>query len=288
MAQDQKALRMKRTENYELPKWVQNSLQYVLARKNPDYGYNFCQGVNSGAQDTYYALAIFDILNIQAPDKEETIRWLQRFRTENVFSYYYVARGITIGGRRVADSIVDSVLGLQRPRGGFGEIDVGVEAFSEFEATYMATEILSELKVDFNTDATVELLLKNMNSNGGFGTKGHSNIISTFHALASLRNLGYPVEKLETTIEYTRSCEKEKGGFTAVPEVSLPYIEDVYSGVSIFDLTKQKCLYPEATRDLILGLQNNNGGFRRSVELGLSTFQDTYLAMRILRSLQYL
>lgn len=288
MAQDPKTLRMKQTEIDELPKWVQDSLQYVLARKNPDCGYNFCQGVSSGAQDTYYALAIFDLLNIQAPDKEETIGWLQRFRVENIFSYYYVARGLTIGGGKVPDSLVNRVLDLQRPRGGFGEIDVGVEAFSEFETTYMATEILSEPKVDFSPNTTAKWLMKYMNPNGGFGAKGHSNIISTFHALASLRNLGYSVEKLETTIEYARSCEKNKGGFTAVPEVSLPYIEDVYSGVSIFDLTYQKCLYPEATRDLILGLQNNNGGFRRSVELGLSTFQDTYLAMRILRSLQYL
>jgi len=162
--------------------------------------------------------SIFDLLNIQAPDKEETIGWLQRFRDENVFSYYYVARGLTIGGGKVADSLVDRVLGLQRPHGGFGEIDVGVEAFSEFEATYMATEILSELTVDFNPDATVELLLKHISPNGGFGAKGHSNIISTFHALASLRNLGYPVEELGTTIEYTRSCEKNRGGFTAVPE----------------------------------------------------------------------
>jgi len=278
---------MNRKDIDDLPRWVQHSLQYILARRNTDFGYNFCQGVSSGAQDTYYALAIFDLLDIQAPDKEGTIRWLRKFRVENIFSYYYVAGGLTIGGAKVANSLVSKVFELERPQGGFGEIDVGVEALSEFEATYMATEILRELKVNFNPDMTIEWLLKHMNPNGGFGAKGHSNIISTFHALTSLRNLGYPVDELEATVEYTRSCEKKNGGFTAVPEVSLPYIEDVYSGVSILDLTNQKCLYPEPTRDLILNLQNNNGGFRRSVELGLSTFQDTYLAMRILRSLQY-
>ena len=74
----------------------------------------------------------------------------------------------------------------------------------------------------------------------------------------------------------------------AVPNINLPYLEDIFSGVNIFELIMEKYTYPEATRNLIMGLQNNNGGFRRSLELGLSTFQDTYLALKILQTLKYL
>ena len=272
----------------KLPRWVQHSIQYILERKNIDCGYNFCQGVSSGAQDTYYALAIFDLLGLEAPDKKATVKWLQRFRAENIFSYYYVARGLVIGGGKVCPSLVSRVLDLKRPSGGFGETDVGVEALSEFETAYMATEILRGISVDNDPNPTIQWLLKHLNPDGGFGVNGNSNLISTFHAAASLRNLGYSVEKLEETIQYARRCEKEHGGFTAVPEVSLPFIEDIYSGICVFDMTNQTSRYPEATRDLVLTLQNNNGGFRRSVELGLSTFEDTYIAMKILRYLKYL
>jgi len=45
------------------PLWVQHLLEYVIARQNVDGGYNFCQGVESGGQDTYYALVIFNLLD---------------------------------------------------------------------------------------------------------------------------------------------------------------------------------------------------------------------------------
>lgn len=275
------------TEWTSLASWVQHSLKYVVTRQNSDGGYNFCQGVDSGTQDTYYALAIFDLPNLPAPNKDATIRWLQKFSADNIFSYYYVAMGLILGGGQVNDSMISRVLSLRKPQGGFGEIDVGVEALSEFEATYMATQILRGLQIESDADPTVQWLLKHLNSDGGFGARGHSNIISTFHAMASLNNLHHPVKKLDNTIHYIRLCEKPRGGFTAVPEVSLPYLEDIYAGAIALDLVDQKCTYPEATKELVLGLQNNNGGFRRSLELGLSTFEDTYFALKILRILRY-
>lgn len=288
MVVDQQTINLLGVKYTKLPFWVQEALDYVLNRQNPDGGYNFCQGVDSGSQDTYYALAIFDLLNLSPPKKEATVKWLQRFPAENIFSFYYVVKGLILGRGQVNNSIVERVLALKRSHGGFGEIDVGVEAFSEFEATYLATEILDALHINFDSDPTAQLLLEHLNPDGGFGANGNSNLISTFHAVASLSNLGYPVKQLKDTINYTRSCEKSKGGFTAVPDVSLPYLEDIYAGVIILELMRQEFTYPEATRNLILGLQNNNGGFRRSLELGLSTFQDTYLALRILRALKYL
>ena len=72
-----------------------------------------------------------------------------------------------------------------------------------------------------------------------------------------------------------------------MPEVSLPYLEDIYAGASLLDLMGRRPSYPEATREMVLHLQNNNGGFRRSLELGLSGFEETYMVMRILQILGY-
>jgi len=269
----------------EQPSWVRRVLEYVTTRQNPDGGYNFCQGVESGAQDTYYALAIFNILDVPTPRVEATLKWLREFPADNIYGYFYVAKGLILGGVQVDDALVSRVLSLRKPHGGFSEVEVDVEAYSEFDATYRTTEILRELRVSYDPEPTVQWILKHLNPDGGFGAEGYSNIVSTFHAVASLDNLGYSVKQLGNTLRFVRSCEKPRGGFTAVPNVTLPYIQDIYSGVSILSLMGERCTYPEATRDLVLGLQNANGGFRRSIELGISTFEDTYYALSTLRRL---
>jgi len=269
----------------EHPIWVKRVLEYVTARQNPDGGYNFCQGVESGAQDTYYALAIFDLLDFPAPNIEATVRWLREFPADNIYGYFYVAKGLILGGGQVGDMLVSRVLALRRSHGGFGEIDVDVEAYSEFESTYMATEILKGLHVSFDPEPTIQWLLRHLNADGGFGARGYSNLVSMFHAVASLDNLGYSVKQLGNTLHFVRSCEKPRGGFTVVPNVTLPYLQDIYSGVLILNLMGEKCAYPEETKELVLGLQNSNGGFRRSIELGISTFEDTYYALNVLRRL---
>ena len=280
-----KIIDIQRKSLMERPLWVKRVLEYVTIRQNLDGGYNFCQGVESGAQDTYYALAILNLLDASPPSIKATIRWLRGFPAENIYGYFYVAKGLILGGARVDDALVSRVLTLRRPHGGFGETEVDIEAYSEFESTYMATEILKGLHVSFDSEPTIRWLLRHLNADGGFGARGYSNLVSTFHAVASLDNLGYSVKQLGNTLRFVRSCEKPRGGFTVVPNVTLPYLQDVYSGVSILGLMGEKCAYTEETKDLVLGLQNSNGGFRRSIELGISTFEDTYYALSTLRRL---
>jgi len=265
-------------ENYSLPRWAQQVLQYVEARQNPDGGYFFAQGADSGAQDTYYALDIFNLLRTGPPNLEATIDWLRKFPADNVYAYFYVGKGLALHKRQVDQKIVQRLLELRKPHGGYSEIDVNIEAYSEFEATYRATEVLRELHVPVDTEPTAQWLLNSMNTDGGFG-RGCSNLISTFHALSSLCNLGYQIRELKKTLQFVRSCEKKRGGFTVVSEVSLPFLQEVYAGATILRIMDEPFTYPKATTELVLGLQNSNGGFRRSIELGLSTFEDTYYAL---------
>ncbi len=269
----------------EKPSWLRNVLQYITIRQNPDGGYNFAKGVESGAQDTYYALAIFDLLSVSPPNAEATIKWLRAFPADNIYGYFYIARSLIICGQKVEEELITRILSLRRQNGGFGGVAVDIEAYSEFEPTYMATEVLSRLHIPLDKEPIQQWILSNLNSDGGFGGGDSSNITSTFHAVASLRNLEYPVRQLSNTLQFLRSCEKPRGGFTAVPRATLPYVEDTYAGVTTLDLMGEKCLYPEATASFTLNLQNSNGGFRRSIELGISTFENTYYALSILRRL---
>jgi hypothetical protein len=267
------------------PLWVQHLLEYVKARQNVDGGYNFCQGVESGGHDTYYALAIFNLLDVPAPKVDMTVKWLRAFPADNIYGYFYIIEALNLCGEKIDDELVNRVLALRKPHGGFGKVNVNIEAYSEFDATYMATEILRELGISLDPEPTIRWLLEYQKSDGGFAARKRSNLISTFHAVGSLYNLGYPVKELNRTLHFVRSCEIDGGGFTLVPDTTLPFLEDTYAGVLTLSLRGQRCTYPDATRKLVLGLQNSNGGFRRSVELGISTFEDTYYALSILKRL---
>lgn len=214
-----------------------------------------------------------------------TVKWLRAFQADNIYGYFYIIKGLNLCGEKIDDELVNRVLELRKSHSGFGKVNINIEAYSEFDTTYLATEILRDLNIFLDPEPIIGWLLEHHNSDGGFAAGKRSNLMSTFHAVASLYNLGYPVKELNRTLDFVRSCEKYGGGFTLVPDTTLPYLEDTYAGVIILSLLGQRCTYPDATRKLVSGLQNSNGGFRRSIALGISTFEDTYYALSILKRL---
>jgi len=265
--------------------WTEEVLNYVLKRRNEDGGYAFAQGLDSNAQDTYYGLAILKILGVQPPSLEQTVDWLRKFPARDLYAYYYVSKALKLCGEPIEEPLAERILSLKRPDGSFGTTDVDVESPSEFLSTFMATELLKILGILWVSKPTVEWLLRHQNEDGGFGVYGRSNIRSTFHAVSALNNLGYPIRSMKKVIAFIRSCELPTGGFSVVPESSTPYMEDVYCGTLLLDLMDEKCLYPDETVSWVFRCLNSNGGFRRSAELGISTFEDTYFAISVLRSL---
>jgi hypothetical protein len=264
--------------------WIKRIVDYVIDRQNNDGGYTFCQDTESNAHDTYYGLAILDLLKVPFPNVELTIKWLHDFIPDSYYSHYYAAKALKLCGQEPDEKLRDFLLSLQGPKGGFRTVDVYVEVASEFEATFIFTELVKLVGIEIDREEVVRWLLSHQNRDGGFGAHGYSNLSSTYHAVASLFNLGYPVKSLKGTLAYVRSCEKPSGGFTVVPSSSLPYMEHVYYGMATLDLIGENARYPKATARFVLSCQNSNGGFARS-NLGISTFEDTFYAIWILRRL---
>jgi len=261
------------------PRPAKEALRYVLERMNHDGGYTFCRGAPSNAQDTYYALEIYKALGVHPPRASLTARWLESFPAKTMYGYFYVCMGLSLIGRDTDPSIAEKVLSLRRRHGGFGDVEVDVEAYSEFESTYMATQVLRELDEPFDPQPTIEWLLQYKNPDGGFGAHGRSTLISTYHAVAALEAMGYDVASIRDVERFVRMCEKPCGGFTSVLELSLPYMQDVYSGIRVLGYLGKNPRNPRGTVGLILGMQNSNGGFRRSIDLGISTLEDTFYAV---------
>ncbi|MGC8850283.1 MAG: prenyltransferase/squalene oxidase repeat-containing protein [Candidatus Bathyarchaeia archaeon] len=260
-------------------------VRYVLDRRNMDGGYAFCQGLESNVQDTYYGLAILDLLGVPPPNVEETVKWLRGFKEYDLYAHYYVAKALKICREEPDIEALRGFIGsLPIAKGDFRVEDVYVEAASELLPGYMMVELadLAGVKVDREEIAGWLLGFKNMD--GGFGVGGYSNLNATYHAVASLHRLGSPVRTLKETLSYVRACERPEGGYTATPGSYGAYMEHIYYGVSILELMGEHPRFPEETANFIYSCQNSNGGFARS-NLGISTFEDTYYAVNTLKKI---
>ena len=270
-------------EHFTDLKRVKSIVDYVVNRQNLDGGYTFCQGTESNAQDTYYGLAILDLLNVPFPNVERTIKWLHDFVPDSHYSHYYVAKALKICGEKPHRSLKDFL--LRRSKAEFGTVDVYVEVASEFQFISMITELAGMVGVEIDHEKSTSWLLSYQNRDGGFGAHRHSNLNSTYHAVSSLFNLGYSVKSLKETIEYIRSCEKPSGGFTVVPRSYTPYMGHTYYGMSTLELLGEHAKYPEKTAEWVLRCQNPNGGFARA-DMGISTFENTFYALNTLRAIR--
>jgi hypothetical protein len=260
---------------------------YVVNRQNDDGGYAFAQGLDSNAQDTFYGLAVLSILGSPFPQMDRTIKWLRDFDVGNIYSYYYIGKALTLCKTPLSNQFRGYVESAVRSGRYFGNVDVYVEVSSEFESTLMFLELASILKISPDGEEARGWLLRYRNEDGGFGARGYSNINSTHHAIASLCLLKANRRDLNETVTFVRKCEQPHGGFTVVPRSVTPYMEHTYYGVMTLDLVGESCRFPSQTVDFVLKCQRGNGGFARS-DLGISSFENTFQAVTVLRTLGFL
>jgi len=259
-------------------------VDYVVNRQNDDGGYTFAQGAESNAQDTYYGLAILELLGSPFPHVEKTVKWLQELSLDSIYSYYYVGKALLMCGENLDDRFKKFVISAIRFSSYFGNADVYVEVSSEFTTTLMTLELANIFRIEFDGNAVRDWLSQYRNRDCGFGAHRHSNLSSTYHAVASLSFLKYNMNDLHCTEELVRQCEKPYGGFTMIPRSFTPYMEPTYYGTMILDLLGKNCRFPSQTTDFVLKCQRANGGFARS-DMGISTFENTFQAVSILRKI---
>lgn len=255
---------------------------YVVNRQNGDGGYAFAQGLESNTQDTYYGLAVLNILGSPFPQMDRTIEWLRDFDVGSIYSYYYIGKALTLCNKPLGSQFRDYVESAVSSRRYFGNVDVYVEVSSEFWSTLIFLELASILKISPDGEEARRWLLRYRNKDGGFGAYGHSNIDSTYHAIASLSLLKANRMDLNDTVGFVRECEHSHGGFTVVPQSVTPYMEHTYYGVMTLGLLGESCRFPSQTMDFVLKCQRRNGGFARS-DLGISTFENTFQAVSIMQ-----
>jgi hypothetical protein len=239
---------------------------------------------DSNAQDTYYGLAILSLLDSPFPNVDRTTKWLREFRLGSIYSYYNVGKALTLCGEDLDQRFRKYVTSTIASKRHFGSADVYVEVVSEFQIVHMVLELADLLGIDTAGHEIADWLFQFKNEDGGFGTHQHSNINSTYYAIASLGMLRVGKESLQRTVAFLRTCENPHGGFTVVPNSYAPYLEHTYYGVIALNALGENCRFPSQTIDFVLKCQNVNGGFARA-DLGISTFENTFQALSVMQKL---
>ena len=279
---------------YEVGRYVDvnKALEYVEARRHDDGGYCFVSVLDdTNVNDTYYAVKIYDLLELELPEPEKTIEFLANAVQPQtaVVAIAMALEGLAIlGAKDLAREKSEIVFTKYNPLE--GRFAVGLGGSEEFgtatplEATYWVTKAFDAIGLRFNPDereAIRSFVMKFRNGNG-YGVKQPTTTM-TYQALFTLRTLGYRPPRSP----HFRNCELcgDWGGFTEVPYSLPPYLEPTFYATRGLEIQNETPACPKRHVWFIRQLQNPNGGFRRSLELGISNFQNTYRALAVVASI---
>jgi len=263
--------------------WRQQVIEYVEKCHLEDGGYFFAQVAPSNCRDTYFAIGSLRLLGIRPPEISETVRFVvQQSRVSTglglLFGVFFITESLRQLGCSVgwlSEEYAPWILRLQDGSGGFGHGVCLIDVFSELENTYMAVKTLKALGITrWNERKAVDFVLSYMNSDGGFGEGGCSNLMSTYYAAEILTLIGHGLRGITGLARYLREVERNWD--------KLYFLDQVFFLISAQSRLGQKPLFPEAVCDFVLQCQRTNGGFARARPIGISTLESTYHALAIL------
>lgn len=264
-------------------------LEYLGKRRHEDGGYCFISLLNeTNINDTYYAVKTYTLLGTRIPEKEKTIEFLHASLKpqQAVVAISMAIEGLAIlGAIDLAEEGLQLIFRKYNPLK--GQFAIGLGGSEEFgtatplEATYWVLRAFNAIDYEPSSEEKkkIQEFIEIFRKGSGYGVK-QATTTMTYQAIFALNILGYEIP----TIRHFHKCEV-RGGFTEVPYSLPPYLEPTFYAVRGLRLLGEKSRYIDAHIQLIRALQNPNGGFRRSLEMGISNFQNTYRALRTLSDL---
>ncbi len=260
--------------------------RFVLSRQNDDGGFAFCNPLPSSLPETFYAISILKDIGERIPKRDRLVRFLKANLCEEPYSIFWVFNSLSLLGEELPDmrnfllEKINNVILNTESRYLISER--GITATYSFEMPNLLRRIyilavpLRLLGLDVPAD--VKKFLRKFRKNGGYGIN-NPNLQETFYCILTL---GEDVEDKRGVIDFIMQHECNSGGFSSSPKSYPPYIEETYYAISCFKSLNYR-YFNSKTISYLISLQNPDGGFRRSIYLGISTLEDTYYGISSLK-----
>ncbi len=273
-----------------MDKIKEQAVSYVMERKCREGGFCFYRLEEPNASDTYYALSILNLLDVNFKD-DNTAAYLRSLQDNHgsynsIYSAIYSIKSLLLLNEKPQCDPKQYVTGNT----GIYNVDALFdEVGSVFERMYYVIDLCFMLKVELDDSIRnniIGFVLNFQKEDRGFGY-ARSTLIETSQALAVLNWLNYPIDTLQTE-HFIKKCENQTYGIVNVPDTSPSFIEHIYAGAIASSTISYKPRYVNQCIKLIRACQNGNGGFSRAAEGGISTLENTYYAIHSLKLLSAL
>jgi len=262
----------------------QEIINYIESRHQKDGGYFFADIEPSSGADTFYAVKILKMLGVKPQNPEKIQKFFQEMDADKTINdikgLYFILEvlkdlGFNLDHYQHYEGILNQ---NKNKQGGFGLTGkIYIEVASELQTTYEAIIVAKNLNFKLHRQTLKKFIFSFQNKDGGFGSYGFSLLATTYYALASLDELGLLKYNNKISV-YLRIKEEKLPGF---------YLEDLFWLVMSRALLGEK---PRNMKEIVSFIydcwRQDNGGFCRSRNIGISTFEDTYYATTILKVLE--
>ena len=267
----------------------QKVARYLQERSCPGGGFCFYRLNEPNPQDTYYALAIADLLQLPCHD-ERTILYLQALQQadgsyESLTQAFFVLLSLRRLDRQPLHDPTEQIVSYATRLLAIA-LPANTARPAILHELHQLTALFKAMEIEWPTerkDTVVRLVQSFQQVDGGFGVEG-SSLPETAWATVVLRRVGHPPAAINVE-SFLRSCEHPTFGFTGKPETALFFLEYLHAGLTLCQELRCIPTFPSACLSALLRCQTDTGGFART-HLAIATMDDTFRAIHGLTILQ--
>lgn len=230
-------------------------LRYLKDREKEEGGFSFVPELYPDIEDTYYAIRIFQLLNVNV-DRNNTANYLKKINCEEfgflravyMLLYLYLSLSIklppqltdladrdwsvmrTLDAQYFSDAI-QKLLGQPLKPLHYSS-SFQFQANENLQILRKKVSILLDREINFDRKQIIQWVQLCQNGDGGFGfyPETTSYMENTYCALEILSKLNSSPTQLDLCRKYILGCQTKSGGFGRAP-ASFPFIESTFHAV---------------------------------------------------------
>jgi len=274
--------------------------KYIEDCRLSDGGYFFAKLEPSSGLETYLAVKALKLLGVKTKNTESIALFWKRNEAEgnlnNLFSIFlavgtYKELGLkTRAFKKYRKYLADyskqaiskgAFVYWQNKRLSRKDFWSAMSYFStigkELEGLFYLVSLNRDLKMRIiNKEKTAKLVLSLQNKNGGFGRGRESHLMASYHALSILNLLSFNLPTKERVYDYL--MEKWSDCY---------FLEDLFYIIESLALINKPLPDISKIMQFVDSCQRGNSGFGRAPTMSITTIEDTYLAVSIIKTCEY-